>query len=117
MSAADKILGVPSGYRCVVGCALGFRGAGDKYATSRRSATTRPKSSWPNRAGWTWESFCPKAWGRYERTTGRLKWRGLLYQSTDLEALDKRLSEGPVVCYCGFDPTSDSMHVGTLSLF
>jgi nitroreductase len=33
MSAADKILGVPSGYRCVVGCALGFRGAGDKYAT------------------------------------------------------------------------------------
>jgi tyrosyl-tRNA synthetase len=43
-----------------------------------------------------------------------LKWRGLLYQSTDLAALDKRLSEGPVVCYCGFDPTADSLHVGHL---
>lgn len=43
-----------------------------------------------------------------------LKWRGLLYQSTDIEALDKRLSEGSATLYCGFDPTADSLHVGHL---
>jgi tyrosyl-tRNA synthetase len=46
-----------------------------------------------------------------------LKWRGLLHQSTDLEALAKRLNEGPIIGYCGMDPTADSMHVGHLVPF
>lgn len=46
-----------------------------------------------------------------------LKWRGLLYQSTDFAALEKRLNEGPIVGYCGIDPTADSMHVGHLVPF
>ncbi len=43
-----------------------------------------------------------------------LQWRGLLADCTDLEALSKRLATGPVTLYCGFDPTSDSLHVGNL---
>ena len=43
-----------------------------------------------------------------------LQWRGLLADCTDLDALRKRLSEGPVTLYCGFDPTGDSLHVGHL---
>lgn len=40
--------------------------------------------------------------------------RGLIYQSTDLEALRKRLQSGPITLYCGFDPTADSLHIGHL---
>ncbi|MEN9662506.1 MAG: hypothetical protein RL324_1455 [Verrucomicrobiota bacterium] len=43
-----------------------------------------------------------------------LQWRGLLADCTDLSALTKRLEEGPVTLYCGFDPTGDSLHVGHL---
>lgn len=43
-----------------------------------------------------------------------LQWRGLLADCTDLDALSKRLNEGPVTLYCGFDPTGDSLHVGHL---
>ncbi len=43
-----------------------------------------------------------------------LQWRGLLADCTDLEALTKRLSQGPITLYCGFDPTGDSLHVGHL---
>ena len=43
-----------------------------------------------------------------------LRWRGLYADCTDLDALTKRLSEGPVTLYCGFDPTADSLHVGNL---
>lgn len=43
-----------------------------------------------------------------------LQWRGLIHQCTDLEALDKALSEGRVTLYCGFDPTAKSLHVGSL---
>jgi tyrosyl-tRNA synthetase len=43
-----------------------------------------------------------------------LEWRGLLADCTDLDALRKRLTEGPVTLYCGFDPTGDSLHVGHL---
>ncbi|MEY3773394.1 MAG: hypothetical protein RLZZ129_174 [Verrucomicrobiota bacterium] len=43
-----------------------------------------------------------------------LQWRGLLADCTDLDALTKRLNEGPVTLYCGFDPTGDSLHVGHL---
>ena len=40
--------------------------------------------------------------------------RGLVYQHTDELALRKRLEEGPITLYCGFDPTADSLHIGSL---
>lgn len=40
--------------------------------------------------------------------------RGLLHDSTDLEALRARLAEGPITVYAGFDPTADSLHIGHL---
>ena len=43
-----------------------------------------------------------------------LQWRGLLADCTDFEQLPKRLAAGPIVLYCGFDPTADSLHVGNL---
>jgi len=43
-----------------------------------------------------------------------LTWRGLVAQTTDVEALRRDLSAGPVTLYCGFDPTADSLHVGSL---
>ncbi len=42
-----------------------------------------------------------------------LRWRGLLHQQTGGEDLNRHLAE-PRVAYCGFDPTSDSLHVGNL---
>lgn len=41
-----------------------------------------------------------------------LKWRGLLYQQTDEEGLEKVLNEEQISLYCGVDPTADSMHIG-----
>ncbi|HXG46928.1 MAG TPA: tyrosine--tRNA ligase [Methylomirabilota bacterium] len=43
-----------------------------------------------------------------------LQWRGLVADCTDTAALAKRLAEGPITLYCGFDPTADSLHVGNL---
>ena len=43
-----------------------------------------------------------------------LQWRGLINQASDLEALGERLDEGSCVLYCGFDPTADSLHIGSL---
>ncbi|MFC1525773.1 tyrosine--tRNA ligase [Candidatus Latescibacterota bacterium] len=43
-----------------------------------------------------------------------LAWRGLIYQITDEEGLSRRLADGPVTLYCGFDPTADSLGVGNL---
>lgn len=42
-----------------------------------------------------------------------LEWRGLINQTTDANQLKKRL-EKPIVLYCGFDATADSLHVGHL---
>jgi tyrosyl-tRNA synthetase len=41
-----------------------------------------------------------------------LEWRGLLYQQTDAEGMEKLLAEQSVSLYCGVDPTADSMHIG-----
>ncbi len=40
--------------------------------------------------------------------------RGYMHQCTDLEALDKRLTEGCQAAYIGFDCTATSLHVGGL---
>ncbi|MEQ4302080.1 tyrosine--tRNA ligase [Plantactinospora sp. B6F1] len=43
-----------------------------------------------------------------------LRWRGLLFDSTDPAELEQRLSSGPVTFYVGFDPTAPSLHIGNL---
>ena len=43
-----------------------------------------------------------------------LEWRGLIAQTTDLDALRDALTTGPVSLYCGFDPTAPSLHIGNL---
>ena len=43
-----------------------------------------------------------------------LRDRGLIYQNTDEQVLRKRMGSGPITLYCGFDPTADSLHIGSL---
>src|SRR5580765_6447222 len=43
-----------------------------------------------------------------------LRWRGMLADCTDLDALSQRIAQGPITLYAGFDPTADSLHVGNL---
>ena len=43
-----------------------------------------------------------------------LKERGLIFQTTDEEALRQELEEGHVSYYTGYDPTADSLHLGHL---
>ena len=43
-----------------------------------------------------------------------LQWRGLIHQTTDDQGMDAWLEEKPRTVYAGFDPTADSLHVGSL---
>ncbi|NDB77474.1 MAG: tyrosine--tRNA ligase, partial [Verrucomicrobia bacterium] len=43
-----------------------------------------------------------------------LQWRGLVSDCTDAAELQRQLALRPVTLYCGFDPTADSLHVGSL---
>ncbi|MEZ0381305.1 tyrosine--tRNA ligase [Mycobacterium sp. pW045] len=43
-----------------------------------------------------------------------LAWRGLIAQSTDLDALSAEMAGGPITVYAGFDPTAPSLHAGNL---
>lgn len=43
-----------------------------------------------------------------------LKFRGLIHQCTDSEGLEKKLEEGCIQLYAGFDPTANSLHIGHL---
>jgi tyrosyl-tRNA synthetase len=43
-----------------------------------------------------------------------LEWRGLVADCTDREQLRPRLAQSPITLYAGFDPTADSLHVGSL---
>jgi len=43
-----------------------------------------------------------------------LEWRGLIAQSTDLDAVGAELAAGPITVYAGFDPTAPSLHAGHL---
>ncbi|AHH99805.1 tyrosine--tRNA ligase [Kutzneria viridogrisea] len=49
-----------------------------------------------------------------EHILDELSWRGLIAQSTDLDALRKDLDLGPLTLYAGFDPTAPSLHAGHL---
>ncbi len=42
-----------------------------------------------------------------------LEWRGLLADCTDRTELARKVAD-PVVLYCGFDPTAESLHVGSM---
>ncbi len=50
-----------------------------------------------------------------EKTTlfQELTWRGFVHQTTHPE-LETALEAGPMTLYCGFDPTADSLHIGSL---
>lgn len=43
-----------------------------------------------------------------------LKARGLVAQMTSEDELEQHLADGSVTLYCGFDPTADSLHIGSL---
>ena len=43
-----------------------------------------------------------------------LQARGLIHDTTDRDALARRLDEGPVTLYHGMDPSADSLHTGNL---
>jgi tyrosyl-tRNA synthetase len=43
-----------------------------------------------------------------------LQWRGLIADCTGVAELTKRVSAGPITVYCGFDPSADSLHAGSL---
>ncbi len=49
-----------------------------------------------------------------EHILDELFWRGLIAQSTDLDALRRDCDDGPLTLYCGFDPTAPSLHIGNL---
>jgi tyrosyl-tRNA synthetase len=42
------------------------------------------------------------------------EWRGLISDVTSPQELDAHLAQAPRSIYCGFDPTADSLHVGSL---
>ena len=43
-----------------------------------------------------------------------LSWRGMVQQMTAEDEFKDHLAEGMKVVYCGFDPTADSLHIGSL---
>ena len=43
-----------------------------------------------------------------------LRFRGLLYQVTDEDELKEKLKKEQVTLYAGFDPTANSLHIGSL---
>ncbi|WP_199615398.1 tyrosine--tRNA ligase [Paenibacillus alkalitolerans] len=43
-----------------------------------------------------------------------LEYRGLVYQVTDREGLLELMDGNRISLYCGFDPTADSLHIGSL---
>jgi tyrosyl-tRNA synthetase len=67
-------------------------------ARSPRPSASRPALLW-----------CP-----VNTVLDELRWRGLLVESTDEDALARHLAAGPVTFYVGFDPTAPSIHIGNL---
>jgi tyrosyl-tRNA synthetase len=43
-----------------------------------------------------------------------LRWRGLIAQLSNAAGLEEYLQGGSRPLYCGFDPTADSLHIGSL---
>jgi tyrosyl-tRNA synthetase len=51
-----------------------------------------------------------------EHILDELTWRGLISQSTDLDALRRDCDADAITLYGGFDPTAPSLHIGSLVL-
>ena len=49
-----------------------------------------------------------------ENIYDELVWRGLLHQESGQNVLRDYLKDNKVSVYCGFDPTGDSLHIGSL---
>ncbi|MXP50958.1 tyrosine--tRNA ligase [Pantoea sp. SoEX] len=45
---------------------------------------------------------------------GYLNSRNLIFQLTNKDLLEKKLEQGSISVYCGFDPTAESLHLGHL---
>lgn len=43
-----------------------------------------------------------------------MKWRGFFEQCTDEATLGELMAAGPITGYAGFDPTAESLHIGSL---
>jgi tyrosyl-tRNA synthetase len=52
--------------------------------------------------------------GAVSSIINELSWRGLIAQSTDLDALRAATDGRAITLYCGFDPTAPSLHLGNL---
>ncbi|KTR93933.1 tyrosyl-tRNA synthetase [Microbacterium testaceum] len=50
----------------------------------------------------------------FDNVWDELVYRGLIHVSTDQTELRELLGAGPIVFYCGFDPTAPSLHLGNL---
>lgn len=50
----------------------------------------------------------------FDNFIDEMKWRGFYEQCTDEEGLREMLATEQVTAYIGFDPTADSLHVGSL---
>jgi tyrosyl-tRNA synthetase len=60
-----------------------------------------------------WQAVAGNLVSRAMSILEELEWRGLISDCTDKVELAKR-SAAPLTLYCGFDPTADSLHVGSL---
>ena len=49
-----------------------------------------------------------------ETSYDEVTWRGLVFQETGVDGVRDYLVNNKVGVYCGFDPTSDSLHIGNL---
>ena len=49
-----------------------------------------------------------------ENIYDELDWRGLLFQESGVNEVRDYLINNKIALYCGFDPTSDSLHIGNL---
>ena len=64
---------------------------------------------------WGFNSDNGETWcGMSANLLAELTWRGLLAQSSDLQTLGDHLDGASRTLYCGFDPTADSLHIGSL---
>src|SRR4029450_5049838 len=67
-----------------------------------------------------WRAAWPCDNARHRTVTMRTPWlvdlqqRGLIADATKPEELDAHLADAPRTAYVGFDPTADSLHIGSL---
>jgi len=50
----------------------------------------------------------------FDNFVDEMQWRGFFEQCTNEDALRKLMAEESITAYIGFDPTADSLHIGSL---